>query len=329
MPSICVYGTVFNNVNTVEESIRSIWRPDYNIVITDNYSTDGTWEKLQELKKEYNLTLLRLKSTRGKGRQYALYNCPEDSITAYFDLDNYYNENFHKLLHYAKSTNKIIRAHAFMGGNREYILRKGGWRTDLNAGEDIEFIARIGFDYYVPVITSYDLYYKNGKHNRETRYAKNIRLYWRRFRNYVDQITGDALNFKETIITCNKYHGTFTVPICMLGFLISKFKKSKRYCNKYANSVYNDILSLEKMIDYRKLSIQDKYFAFGIQDWVDFLYPSIRKIVINKLKEKIDYFEIFQCPNWIVFVKNKDGLNEALNMLNIGKSSSISQCFKV
>ena len=45
MPSICVYGTVFNNVNTVEESIRSIWRPDYNIVITDNYSTDGIWEK--------------------------------------------------------------------------------------------------------------------------------------------------------------------------------------------------------------------------------------------------------------------------------------------
>lgn len=173
MPSICVYGTVFNNVNTVEESIRSIWRPDYNIVITDNYSTDGTWEKLQELKKEYNLTLLRLKSTRGKGRQYALYNCPEGSITAYFDLDNYYNENFHKLLHYAKSTNKIIRAHAFMGGNREYILRKGGWRTDLNAGEDIEFIARIGFDYYVPVITSYDLYYKYYRKNgRETRYAK-------------------------------------------------------------------------------------------------------------------------------------------------------------
>lgn len=83
------------------------------------------------------------------------------------------------------------------------------------------------------------------------------------------------------------------------------------------------------MIDYKELGIQDKYFAFGIQDWVDFLYPYIRKIVINKLKEKIGYFEAFQCPNWIVFVKNKDGLNEALNMLNIGKSSFISQCFKV
>jgi hypothetical protein len=70
-----------------------------------------------------------------------------------------------------------------MGGNREYILRKGGWRTDLNAGEDIEFTARIGFDYYVRVMTSYDLYYKNGKHNGEIRYAKNIRLYLRRFIN--------------------------------------------------------------------------------------------------------------------------------------------------
>jgi hypothetical protein len=77
------------------------------------------------------------------------------------------------------------------------------------------------------------------------------------------------------------------------------------------------------MIDYRKLGIQDKYFAFGIQDWVDLLYPSIRKIVINKLKEKIDYFEIFQCPNWIVFVKNEDGLNEVLKISGRDKSFCI------
>lgn len=98
MVSICVYGTVFNNVNTVEDSIKSVWSPDYDIVIVDNYSKDGTWEKLQELKKEYNLKLLRLKSSRGKGRAYALEQCPENSITAYFDLDTYYNQNFHKII---------------------------------------------------------------------------------------------------------------------------------------------------------------------------------------------------------------------------------------
>jgi glycosyltransferase involved in cell wall biosynthesis len=45
------YGTVYNNVNTVEKRIESIWRPEYEIVIVDNYSSDGTWEKLIELRK--------------------------------------------------------------------------------------------------------------------------------------------------------------------------------------------------------------------------------------------------------------------------------------
>ena len=57
MTNICVYGTVFNNAGTVEESIRSVWKPEYENVIVDNYSTDGTWEKLLELKKEFNLRL--------------------------------------------------------------------------------------------------------------------------------------------------------------------------------------------------------------------------------------------------------------------------------
>ena len=62
----CIYATVFNNVSTLEESVKSVWRSDSTIVITDNYSTDGTWERLQGLKKDYNLILYRLKSTRGK-----------------------------------------------------------------------------------------------------------------------------------------------------------------------------------------------------------------------------------------------------------------------
>ncbi|BFH72199.1 hypothetical protein SJAV_01430 [Sulfurisphaera javensis] len=94
--SICVYGTVFNNVNTVEASIKSVWKPNYTIIITDNYSTDGTWEKLQEMKKEYNIVLYRLKSTRGKGRDYSLKHCQNNSLAAYIDLDCVYKKIFTK-----------------------------------------------------------------------------------------------------------------------------------------------------------------------------------------------------------------------------------------
>ncbi|MGC9012471.1 glycosyltransferase family 2 protein, partial [Thermogladius sp.] len=82
MADVCVYGTVFNNARYVEESIKSVYRPNYTIVVVDSYSTDGTWEKLLELKRDFNLKLYRYKSSRGLGRQIALRKCPEGSITA-------------------------------------------------------------------------------------------------------------------------------------------------------------------------------------------------------------------------------------------------------
>ncbi|WP_404990979.1 glycosyltransferase [Desulfurococcus sp.] len=52
-----MYGTVFNNVQYFEESIKSVFNPNYDIIIVDSCSTNGTWGKLLELRKEYNLTL--------------------------------------------------------------------------------------------------------------------------------------------------------------------------------------------------------------------------------------------------------------------------------
>ncbi|MBW9141966.1 MAG: glycosyltransferase, partial [Candidatus Aramenus sp.] len=74
----CLYGTVYNNVDAVRESVKSFFSPIYDaIIIVDSFSTDGTYEALEEMRKEYNLTVLRLKSTRGKGRDYALKHCPD------------------------------------------------------------------------------------------------------------------------------------------------------------------------------------------------------------------------------------------------------------
>lgn len=49
--NLCLYSTVYNNVQYVERSISSVWRPDAEIVIVDSFSTDGTYEKLLSLKK--------------------------------------------------------------------------------------------------------------------------------------------------------------------------------------------------------------------------------------------------------------------------------------
>lgn len=145
---ICIYGTVYNNAFSVEDSIKSVFDPNYNIVITDSFSTDGTWEKLQELKKKYNLTLLRLKSSRGRGRDYALKHCPPNSLTAYVDLDVIYNLNFHKII------SKEIDGVLILGPQLSFIGRKekvGNW-SSLNYGEDIEFLSRQDIKVTLPVI---------------------------------------------------------------------------------------------------------------------------------------------------------------------------------
>ena len=62
MARLCLYGTVLNSVDTIEASIRSVFRPDADIVITDGGSTDGTYEKLLEISKDYNLKVYRVPS---------------------------------------------------------------------------------------------------------------------------------------------------------------------------------------------------------------------------------------------------------------------------
>ncbi|SAI84939.1 glycosyltransferase family 2 [Saccharolobus solfataricus] len=173
----CIYATVFNNAPTLEESVKSVWRSDVTIVITDNYSTDSTWERLLELRKDYNLVLYRLKSTRGKGRGYSLKHCPENSITTYFDLDMRYNESFHKILEWAPRDKKILvnLVNGFVV-KRETILEKGSWR-DLNRAEDWEIVSRVGFDYFVPALIHAEL---RNELAREKRYAKGLKYYGRR-----------------------------------------------------------------------------------------------------------------------------------------------------
>ncbi|MGC9107557.1 MAG: glycosyltransferase [Infirmifilum sp.] len=59
---------MLNSVDTVETSIRSVYRPDAEIVVVDGGSRDGTYEKLLETAKEYNVKVYRFPgSTRGAG----------------------------------------------------------------------------------------------------------------------------------------------------------------------------------------------------------------------------------------------------------------------
>jgi len=65
LSKLCLYGTVLNSADTVERSIRSVFRPDADIVITDGGSRDGTYERLLEISKDYNLRVYRARAQAG------------------------------------------------------------------------------------------------------------------------------------------------------------------------------------------------------------------------------------------------------------------------
>ena len=123
----------------MELTLNSVFDSNYEIVVVDNYSSDGTYENILELKKEFNLMVLRLKCNRGLGKDYALRNCPDNSRTAFVDFDVVYNKNFHKLL--LSEVNRLLSCteqYTFYI-NKNDAVKCGGWRS-LNAGEIEDFL---------------------------------------------------------------------------------------------------------------------------------------------------------------------------------------------
>jgi hypothetical protein len=84
---ISILILVCNEVKTIEKDIISIKKNlknyiDYQLVIVQDGSTDGTYEKLKFFKKKYNLTLNSVKKRRGYTNAFltGIKNCHNDTI---------------------------------------------------------------------------------------------------------------------------------------------------------------------------------------------------------------------------------------------------------
>ena len=67
-----------------------------------------------------------------------------------------YNENFHKIIEWSPYDKRVLTYGTFVV-RKDIIVNKGG-RRDLHFGEDNELFTRVGFDYFIPVITATNLY---------------------------------------------------------------------------------------------------------------------------------------------------------------------------
>lgn len=257
MRKVCIYGTVYNNAPYVEHSIKSVWRPDAEIIVVDSLSTDGTWEKLIELRKDFNLRLYRYKCSRGLGRHIALLKCSENSITSYFDLDTIYNMNFHKAIDVSE-TYESIKYNGGLVIKREEALKRGGWK-DLNSAEDTEFAIRMNPKIFVPVEAGENACLNLHGVFREKRYGKGLTYIKRFIKAHTDYVMGTGLDFYDIL----QYRSKRLMILSPL--LIPWIMRSYRLLKGWDNLTIENVLALHKMKDPRELEMDDSYFLFGVK----------------------------------------------------------------
>ena len=259
-PLISIYGTVFNNADVIRKSINSVisklpdFKKRFEMIIVDNYSSDGTYEILKEYQKEYpNITVIQEKCTRGKGRAIA-FNNTKGKYVLTIDFDTVYLEPFKNIV-YSYKRIKPLEIYPMFMMRRETMDIIGNWK-DLNYNEDIEMTAR-AISKNVKVYTYPIIFALNQiSERREKRYAKRINYYLRLIKTYADYTAGLGLNFKDFKKRFNRLN-SFEL---FLGYLIIRLihYKTFRYDKNYDNS-----LLIQKRIIYlnpKILNIPYKYY---------------------------------------------------------------------
>ncbi|MUN28497.1 glycosyltransferase [Sulfuracidifex metallicus] len=295
--NICIYGTVYNSVNTVENTIESVFDPEISsIVIVDSYSTDGTYEKLKEIEKEFNLTILRFKSSRGIGRGIALKHCPDNSVTAYIDLDVTYTPAFRKIVKSGIKNALILHEANTFIGVKEEILSRGNWK-DLNSGEDREFFSRMKIQYGLPIIIGKNFVY-NGA--REKRYARKWREFIKReLRWKIDTIRGTGYSFVELM---RKRQQTLVEELAKpLAYLVAKVEgiyRNSKELNNWNFTLRNFFYNID---DPQKYGIDNEFiYPLIVERRSNIIdYNKVREILLNNFLKLIEY----DCGNYSVFTK--------------------------
>jgi len=148
--------TCFNEVTTARDSINSILgqlNDNYEVIVVDNFSKDGTYEVLREFEKSPRVKVIQKRCSRGIGRQVAFENASGEYILANLDLDDVFLPVLDKVvtLYHERTEGKLMTIFNLPSGwvqnitigPRELIASLGGWR-DLNIYEDWDIWSRAG-----------------------------------------------------------------------------------------------------------------------------------------------------------------------------------------
>jgi glycosyltransferase involved in cell wall biosynthesis len=143
--SICI--TNYNSKDTLSRCLDSVLcqiDSDFEIVISDNCSTDGSLEILEEYAKSGKIKLIVERSSRGQGRQIAFESSVGTYILSGIDTDDFIKPVLKDILrlYHEKHEGFMLSFGTFHIIPRKLVIEIGGWRN-LQWGEDIDFAKRI------------------------------------------------------------------------------------------------------------------------------------------------------------------------------------------
>ena len=160
MPKYSVCMTCFNEAPTVEESIRSLLGQidsNFEVIVVDNFSTDGTYDILKDFQRGYGVRVVQRRCSRGVGRQVAFVYASGDYVIANMDLDDLFLPVLNRIIarYHDKAEGKMLavfnsRPPPDMTSDwvqnitiapRQLVAALGGWR-DLNVYEDWDIWSR-------------------------------------------------------------------------------------------------------------------------------------------------------------------------------------------
>lgn len=256
--ALYIYGTVFNNANRLKACINSVSSLSYKkLFVTDNYSTDGTYEILKNLPK---IEILRKKCSHGLGRQLALEKAlseaEDDDFVMYIDFDTIFNQIYIDLIKEKISTLKDNEVFIFGMLSKAKINRNIQWR-DLLTSEDLERHAHFKHEGYNIVGTKeqfmiqyggkglHNPYYENDVSIGDNFYIRHKRYKTSRFkfmirmlRTLIDDERGAAFkSFRDFYKQSNKKNIITKIGF-FLAYLIAKALGIYSYDSTYNNIEY-------------------------------------------------------------------------------------------
>jgi len=138
--------TNYNSITTLSNSLDSLFRQvnnQFEVVIVDNCSNDGSLQLLEELSGHGRIRLVTVKCTRGIGRQLAFTRSSGDYIISSVDADDVLKPFLREAIDFYHNffEGYFMLMPGFSIAPRKLIEDIGGWR-DLQTGEDWDIWVR-------------------------------------------------------------------------------------------------------------------------------------------------------------------------------------------